>query len=226
MIKKGEIERTLIRLYYLALADVPVNWIEDTFARKFGKFEKLTCIDSIFEVLDSEKWKILEKNKISIYEYIRKRPYSEVPYVRGKVFNQMRMEEYLNDLFQKIKEKYENKNKKAQKLMMEFRIVKSPNEPIPIEGMKQSNIFRALLFRNDPMEVRKGTNILICMLTLWGIKNGDIYGDGTDHLKQMAKVFVCLSRKTEIDPNKAWKLLNEVLGTNYEYTFDCSPYQV
>ncbi len=226
MIKKGAIEKTLIRLYYLALADVPVNFIEDTFARKFGKFEKLTCIDNIFEVLDTERWKILQKNKVSIYEYIKRRPYSEVPYVREKIFNQMRMEEYLNELFQKIKKKYEEKDKKAQKLMVEFRIVKSPNEPVPIEGLKQSNIFRALLFRNDPMEIRKGSNILICMLTLWGIKNGDIYGEGIDHLEKIVKVFVCFSRKVEIDPNKVWKLLNEVLGTDYEYAFDCSSYQL
>lgn len=226
MIKKGEIERTLVRLYYLALANVPINFIEETFARKFGKFKKFTCIDDIFEVLDTERWKILQKNEVKIYKYIENPPFSERPYVRGEVFNQMRMEEYLNELFQKIKRKYEDKDKKAQKLMVEFRIVKSPKEPVPIEGLKQSNIFRALLFRNDPMEVRKGTNILICMLTLWGIKNGDIYGDGTDHLEQIVKVFVCLSRKTEIDPNKAWQLLNEVLGTDYEYTFDCSTYQV
>lgn len=226
MIKKGEIEKTLVRLYYLALANVPVNWIEDTFSRKFGKFEKFTCIDDIFEVLDSERWKILQKNKVNIYEYIKKRPYSEKPYVKGNEFNQMRMEEYLDGLFQEIKKKYEEKDKKAQKLMVEFRIVKSPKESIPIEGLKQSNIFRALLFRNDPSDVRKGTNILICMLTLWGIKNGDIYGEGIDHLEKIVKVFVCFSRKTEIDPNKAWQLLNEVLGTDYEYTFNCSLYQL
>ena len=227
MIKKGEIERTFIRLFYLALADVPVNWVEGTFSYKFDKFAKeLTCIDNVYKVLDTTKYKILQKNNISVLEYLKRKPFVDFPVIEGDKFSQQRMEEYLNKIFKRIKDKYDKGDKKARKLMSELKIVKSPNEELPFDGLKQANIFRALLFRNDPLEVRKGSNLLIALLTLWGILNGDITGEGTENLKKIVDVYACFAKKLNIDPNEVWKLLNEVLETNYKYEFNCEKYEL
>lgn len=225
MIKKGEIEKNLIRLYYLALSNCPVNWLEGSFQYRFEDFKKLSCIDNIFEVLDEERFKILKKANVSIYSYIVEKPFSPFPNVKDENFSQPKVAELLTEIFLKLKTNYEQKQQDAVNFLNYLYIPE--NGVIPFDDLKQSNIFRALFFRNDPLDSRKGTNSLIMLLILWSIKNGYISGKGVENLERIVNTFLCFSKKIlRIDLNEAWSLLNKALGTNHKYNFDCKQFSV
>ncbi len=220
--KRGEIEKTLTRLFYLALSKCPVNWLESSFQYRFDELKKLTCIDNIFEVLDEEKYKILKKAGTSVYDYIIEKPFSPFPKIKGEEWSQQKLADLINEILQALRQKYEDGDPKAKEFFSYIRMTDREGN-ISIDDIKQSNIWRALVFRNDPLDSRKGTNAFIMLSVIWSIKNKLIDGKGTDALSRLAETFLCFSRKVlNIDPDKAFKLLNELLNTNHKHKFSCN----
>ena len=216
--------RTIERIFYLALSEYPFNWLDKTFQNKISQIRKMNCIDSIYEVFFKEKYKILQKNDIKVIDYLENLPVAEMPLMEGKKFTQEEFTEYLNKIFRKLKDNFDKRNKKAVELFEELKI--SENGIIPFEKLRQANVFKALLFTRPPEEIRKGTSVLVMMMAIWGIKKGDIFGNNVDKLLKIAEVYTCFAKNViGIDPHKIFKKLNELLGTNYEFKFDCEKYK-
>ncbi len=217
---KLNVENTLERLFFLTLSDFPVNWLESGFQSKFSQFQKLDCIDRFYKVFYPEFSGILEKKGKSVYGYIKEKPYSEYPLVEGKPMNQMRFHEYVNKLWNVLRKKFEDGDKQVKELLEELRIVEKGN--LPFEDIKPAIAWRPITFLRNPRNLNKGTNLLIVLLALIGIRKGDITGEGTKALERTIEIYACFSSEyLGLELQEIWKKLCRIYNVSAPLGFEC-----
>ncbi len=222
---KLDVDHILERLFFLTLSDFPVNWLENTFQNKFSQFKKLECIDSFYEVFYPEFSRILKKNGKSVYSYIKEKPYSEYPKIKGESMNRIKATDYVNEIFKKLVEKYKKGNEKVKEFFQELKLLEKGN--IPFEDIKPAIAWRPVIFQRNPLYLNKGTNLLIVLSLLYGIRKGDITGEGTEALERAIEVFSCFAANSlGLELEIIWKELNSILGSKYDIGLNCDKFNL